>query len=239
MENIEDLVAEKVYITRDYDKFKVDSEFNRVVNMKNVAKIIKSYEIAGDYGKEFPILVDNKFRIIDGQHRYTARVKKKLPIFYIQTVSVTPETLGLVNDAVAKWRPNDFQKAAMKSSVFKFVKSFREGLDEKIWTLPALMKHMKISKQDLISDNQDKLITIQKQTIILQPYLKWFETGITNRIMSNSSVTNKDKSGTLFTQTIYSLATKLANQGVDVNELPINYSYLGLVEWLSKKGYKV
>jgi hypothetical protein len=235
----EDLVAEKVYVTRDYDKFKVDSEFNRVVNMKNVAKIIKSYDIAGDYGKEFPILVDNKYCIIDGQHRYTARVKKKLPIFYIKTVQVTPETLGLVNDAVAKWRPNDFEKAAIKSSLFKFVVSFQKGLDEKIWTRAALMKHLKISKQDLISDNQDKLAFVQKQTIILQPYLKWFETGITNRIMSNSTVTNKDKRGTIFTQTIYSLAVKLANQGVDINELPINYDYLGLLEWLKKKEYKV
>ena len=84
-----DLIAISVYQTREYDKFIIDSEYNREVDLKHVKKLEECFKNAGDFGKVYPIIVDDKFRIIDGQHRFTARKKLGLIIYYIHTMFVT------------------------------------------------------------------------------------------------------------------------------------------------------
>ena len=121
-----DLVAISVYQTREYDKFIIDSEYNREVDLKHVKKLEECFKNAGDFGKVYPIIVDDKFRIIDGQHRFTARKKLGLIIYYIQTLEITSERLGMINDVIAKWKPDDFLKVAKKSRIVKFMVDYRK-----------------------------------------------------------------------------------------------------------------
>lgn len=66
--------------TTEYEKFKF-LEQNREVKQAKVDKIKKSIEEIG-YIKAHPILIDSKFNILDGQHRYKACVQLELPIIY-------------------------------------------------------------------------------------------------------------------------------------------------------------
>jgi hypothetical protein len=99
---MQDIVSTYIYKTKNYDKFTVDPQYNRDVNMKHVDKIVKSYKEFGDYGQDFPIVVDETFRIIDGQHRFHARKKLGFTIFYVQSLELDSIKLGGINDAIAK-----------------------------------------------------------------------------------------------------------------------------------------
>lgn len=68
---------------KNYEKFSLIN-WNRDVNKGNVRKLVE------ENNKEFkmhlfPILIDNKFKIIDGQHRYMACLELDCPIYYIET----------------------------------------------------------------------------------------------------------------------------------------------------------
>lgn len=70
----------KVYETKDYDKFKFING-NRNINNAHLRRIVKSIQ---DHGYLFTIIIVNeKFEIIDGQHRYKACVELNLPIYYV------------------------------------------------------------------------------------------------------------------------------------------------------------
>lgn len=71
----------KVYVTKDYSIFNF-LESNRAVNQNQVKKIVKSIQEKGYY--PVPILVDDNYSIIDGQHRFTAVEQLNLPVYYIK-----------------------------------------------------------------------------------------------------------------------------------------------------------
>jgi len=68
----------KIFYTTDYSKFNTLAG-NRQVNIAHVKKLESSFD------EEYlisPILVNEKFQIIDGQHRFEAAKNLKLPIYY-------------------------------------------------------------------------------------------------------------------------------------------------------------
>ena len=232
-----DLVAISVYQTREYDKFIIDSEYNREVDLKHVKKLEECFKNAGDFGKVYPIIVDDKFRIIDGQHRFTARKKLGLIIYYIQTLEITSERLGMINDVIAKWKPDDFLKVAKKSRIVKFMVDYRKDLP--CYSLGMLLRCFSIKKKDLVNDKEETLLRLQKTVLHIKPYLKWFETGITNPLSNNGGKAPKDRTGQLPVNFCISLSKKLAKQGVRIEDLPIGMSYVELLSWLARNGYKI
>lgn len=68
----------KILSSYEYDKF-VRIKGNRTLNFKNLAKIIGSMK-----KKQLiiPILVNEKYEVIDGQHRLAACKELSLPVFY-------------------------------------------------------------------------------------------------------------------------------------------------------------
>ena len=74
-----DSVVSVIYETYDYDKFSL-LKSNRPVNKAHVIRLVESMD------EEYllsPITTNEKFQIIDGQHRFTAAKEKGLPIRYI------------------------------------------------------------------------------------------------------------------------------------------------------------
>jgi len=65
--------------TTNYDLFK-SIDGNRRLNLLNVKKIKKSMEIVH---LQVPIIINAKYQIIDGQHRFEAAKQLGLPIYYI------------------------------------------------------------------------------------------------------------------------------------------------------------
>jgi hypothetical protein len=74
-------MAPQINQSQNYDKFKFIN-WNRGLNKPNVQKLIeenrKKFQL-----HRFPILVTKDFKIIDGQHRYTASKEIGCPIYYI------------------------------------------------------------------------------------------------------------------------------------------------------------
>jgi hypothetical protein len=233
-----DLKALEVYQSRDYDKFVIDSEYNREVDLKHVKKLEQCFKDAGDFGKLYPIIVDDKFRIIDGQHRFTARKKLGLIIYYIQTLEITSEKLGMINDGIAKWKPNDFLKVAKKSRIVKFMIDYKKDLSS-AYSLGILLRCFMIKKKDLINDKEETLLRLQKTVLHIKPYLKWFETGITNPLSNSGGKIPKDSASQLPSSFLIALSKKLAKQAVRIEDIPVGFSYVELLSWFAKNGYKI
>lgn len=73
-------VSGLIFSTTDYDIFNFLTG-NRTINANNVKKLKESISENG-YKKSQPIIVNQDFEIIDGQHRFTACEELKLPIYF-------------------------------------------------------------------------------------------------------------------------------------------------------------
>lgn len=73
-------VSGLIFTTTDYDIFNFLTG-NRTINANNVKKLKESINENG-YKKSQPIIVNQDFEIIDGQHRFVACEELKLPIYF-------------------------------------------------------------------------------------------------------------------------------------------------------------
>lgn len=96
-----------VYKTTDYEKFKIltgnrktnDLHLQRLVN-----SFLKKYLIS-------PIIVNEKWQIIDGQHRYLAAKEMGLPLYYIVLKNYGLEEVQILNTNSSNWKKEDYLKA--------------------------------------------------------------------------------------------------------------------------------
>jgi len=94
--------------TTDYDKFKI-VESNRKLKKGNVENLIKSFKMTKGMKKSKPIIVDNQFNVIDGQHRLEACRRIGIPVHYIVTDDVV-EDIPLYNTYQIKWGLDDYAR---------------------------------------------------------------------------------------------------------------------------------
>ena len=73
-------VSGLIFSTTDYDIFNFLTG-NRTIDVNNIKKLKESISENG-YKKSQPIIVNQDFEIIDGQHRFTACEELKLPIYF-------------------------------------------------------------------------------------------------------------------------------------------------------------
>lgn len=116
---MQDKEITKVYQTNDYDKFKVMLG-NRNINLASVAKIQNS--IAESGFRMCPILVNENFEIIDGQHRFTALKFLKLPIYYVIENGLTVNDCKILNLNTKNWTLDDYIKSYADLGNLEFIK---------------------------------------------------------------------------------------------------------------------
>ena len=97
-------------VSSDYKKFKFLNG-NRDVDEAHVKKIAKSIALFPDLLSARPILVNEKFEIIDGQHRYTACKQLGLPIHYEISAKLTAKDAIALNRNQKNWGIQDFAKS--------------------------------------------------------------------------------------------------------------------------------
>lgn len=91
----------QIHKTIDYSLFSF-AEFNRAITDVTVRKLIIESNKEDNF-KYFPILIDNNYKIIDGQHRFIACTKLNKPIYYIiKDVTVSHKDVRSVNTAGKK-----------------------------------------------------------------------------------------------------------------------------------------
>lgn len=92
-----------VYQSDDYSKFKL-IDGNRPID--HAKKIIESIKEIGMLWQ--PILVNERFEIIDGQGRFLAMKTLKLPIIYIRQDGLTIKEVRYLNKNATNWKVGDY-----------------------------------------------------------------------------------------------------------------------------------
>lgn len=95
--------------TKDYEKFSF-VEINREISESNVRKIEKSIL---EIGIQVPIVVNENFEIIEGQHRFIALSKNDLIIPYIISSTAVEENIASLQES-RKWTAYDFCQSLAK-----------------------------------------------------------------------------------------------------------------------------
>jgi hypothetical protein len=97
----------QVYQTNDYHLFKT-LQGNRVVNELHVMRLKKSFE---DSYLLSPILVNEQYQIIDGQHRFKAAKELGLPINFIIQHGYGLQEIQKLNTNSKNWTKGDYLNA--------------------------------------------------------------------------------------------------------------------------------
>ena len=109
---VSDEVAYKVYSTLDYDKFKYIDGNRDVEHLSNLRKSIKEH---GWYRQ--PILVNERFEIIEGQHRFVVCKENDLPIEYIVQNGLRATDCAPLNTGRTNWRARNYVHLHSMNSV--------------------------------------------------------------------------------------------------------------------------
>lgn len=102
----EDICVNRIYQTYDYKKFSYVKN-NRELNYKHVEKIKKSI-VTNDKTRVNPIIIDFKFKIIDGQHRFEACKELNKPIYYIIDAEFNNDDLMFININRKNWTTDQY-----------------------------------------------------------------------------------------------------------------------------------
>lgn len=94
-------------MTTDYSRFKI-LDGNRNINEVQVRRLINSFQKTYLFS---PILVNEKFQIIDGQHRFLAAKELGLPINFIIVENYGLKEVQILNTNSINWTKESYLKA--------------------------------------------------------------------------------------------------------------------------------
>lgn len=100
-------VINQVYETNDYSLFK-QLKGNRTINMPNIRRLKDSFNIKQ---LENPIIVNEKFEIIDGQHRFKVCSELGLPVHYMICNNFGLQEVQMLNSNMSNWKREDYLNA--------------------------------------------------------------------------------------------------------------------------------
>lgn len=104
---MDNTLANVVQSSTDYDKF----EFlvaNRAQSRGHIEAIKRSFEENGNLTLVQPILINEKFQIIDGQHRFTACSELGEPIYYTMVPGLGVSEARSMNILHRNWTSDDY-----------------------------------------------------------------------------------------------------------------------------------
>lgn len=127
----------KIYKTFEYEKFKY-IEGNRPVNKHLVKALIHSFKHEFLLEK-VPILVNDLFQVIDGQHRLEACKILKYPVFYRIEKDFDLDKIRAINTASAKWSLADYLESYVTLNVDSYI-LFKKVSDSTGLTVSNLLK---------------------------------------------------------------------------------------------------
>jgi hypothetical protein len=106
---MENTTQNVVQSTTNYEQFDLLTA-NRDVYQPHVKRLIKSFEDKGNLTQVQPILVNEKYQVIDGQHRLTAAMELKLPIYFTVVPGIGISEARQMNLLHRRWDSDAFLK---------------------------------------------------------------------------------------------------------------------------------
>lgn len=122
-----------IMVTENYDMFKKIGG-NRKINKANYAKIVKSMK---EEQLIIPIVVNERYEIIDGQHRYTACKDLGKPIYFYMVRGYGLEQVKRANIASSNWKKENYLDmfVAEGNETYKEFEEIKERYDLNISNL--------------------------------------------------------------------------------------------------------
>jgi hypothetical protein len=99
--------SSQVHTTTNYEKFKTLMG-NRKTSEVHIKRLTNSFKVSYLFS---PILINEKWEIIDGQHRFLAAKELNLPINYIIVEGYGLNEVQILNTNSANWKKEDYLKA--------------------------------------------------------------------------------------------------------------------------------
>lgn len=96
-----------VEMTTDYSMFK-EMKGNRAKNSAHIKRLVDSMQEAYLL---CPILVNEKYEIVDGQHRFDAIQQLSLPVYFIMVPGYGQKEVHILNSNSTNWSRKDFLSA--------------------------------------------------------------------------------------------------------------------------------
>lgn len=103
-----------VQSTQDYDQFSFFNA-NRETNRGHVEAIKRAFEEKGNFTSKQPILVNESYQIIDGQHRFIACKEMNVPIHFTMQPGLTVSDARSMNILHRTWRLEDYARSYAES----------------------------------------------------------------------------------------------------------------------------
>lgn len=182
-----------VYKTTNYGMFKIMND-NRAVNALHVKRLIQSFN-----SKHLvcPITVNEKFHVIDGQHRLAASIETKLPVYYMIVPGYGIDEVHILNANQKNWTKIDFLEMFCEQGrkpyldLRQFMSDFPDfGIQsaERLITLKSSGRHTgkiggaKMQLKDfeegnLVIPNIQKSYTFAKRIMDFKPFYSEFHRG--------------------------------------------------------------
>lgn len=113
-------MTKEIFETMDYDLFKF-KEYNRKIHKNHVDKLVFSLQRSNDLNL-YPIVVDSKMEVVDGQHRLVAARKMGIPVFYVIDDDYDPEKVIQINTTQMKWSLEDYLNFWMNKGKEDYIK---------------------------------------------------------------------------------------------------------------------
>lgn len=110
-------IINNVFSTLDYTIF-TSLEGNRIVNPLHVKKIVESMKNKVLF---IPIIVNEQFQVIDGQHRLEARKQLNLDVPYIICPNYTLEDVHRANANHKQWSAEDFLNGYAEAGLQEYI----------------------------------------------------------------------------------------------------------------------
>lgn len=139
----------RIYYTSDYAMFHF-LKGNRDLNEPKINKIVKSVTAGLNFFKYCPIMVNENYFIIDGQHRFYASKKLKLPIYYVIVPNFSLRQIAEINNNQSKWKVRDFMNCYIDADInrdhYKLLEKLQSETHINVSTMISLLMYGKVAQ---------------------------------------------------------------------------------------------
>ncbi|MBA4166537.1 MAG: ParB N-terminal domain-containing protein [Chitinophagaceae bacterium] len=178
----------QVLVTTNYGLFTIMPE-NRNINLLHVKRLVESFK---EQHLMSPLIVNEKYQVIDGQHRLMASMETGLPVYYIKVPGYGLGEVQRFNTNQKNWKNIDYLHSFCSEGRKPYLQ-FKEFMDdfpdftimsvERIIALRPSKKQNadKTAKNDfregrLVIENLPRSYTLAKKIMEFKPFLKEFHT---------------------------------------------------------------
>lgn len=146
MDHVEESI---IYSSRDYGKFKL-IEANRAESTNHIKNLIASISGNPELSRSRPILINGRFEIIDGQHRFQAWQMLGLPVYYSIEKTADIGTARSLNSTQRNWRIIDYLRSYVSegneiySKINEIWEEYPIPLTQLLWFLSGRPGHSNI-----------------------------------------------------------------------------------------------